>query len=518
MPTHSRGSLGLTMILIACSLLAIATLNDDLGSIDGDNAQYIFLAQALATGQGYRTINEPGSPPETYFPPLFPLMLAPIIGRWGIHAYWAMHLVVIGWAIGCLALWLAWAHRRFDERGLTWSLALFGTAPLWIVYANRILTEIPFLGWSLAAMLAAERYARQEQALTAAGIGTALALGVAYFTRTVGVVLTAVTIGWLTRRAWRLGARRLAVGRAALLLAIVGGAALAWHLRNQLVTLGQPPPLDYWKLLPLRDPYQPHVGMIGWSTLGDRMADNLRYYLKVVGTHLVHQLRHVPQPWVYGVAALPVGLVTIGFARRLRRGPTLAEWYLLGYGLLIWLWPFQEPRFLVPVLPWLFGYLVDGINALAQRTSGDAGQRSSGLMTTILLVILGSNLLGVAQGFAADRAGRRHGEVAREWLTAHEWLAAHAPADAVLMSRKPTITALLTDRRAIGTPWTPDPSEVMATIDRWGVTHLIVETSEESARYLRPAIARYRDRFEPDILRFGRTSIVTVRRRNAPRP
>ena len=41
-----------------------------------DDAHYAVLAKSLRTGQGYRTLNLPGQPPETKYPPGFPLLLA----------------------------------------------------------------------------------------------------------------------------------------------------------------------------------------------------------------------------------------------------------------------------------------------------------------------------------------------------------------------------------------------------------------------------------------------------------
>jgi len=497
------------IIFVACSALVITTLNRELGSIDGDNAQYIFLAQSIATDQSYRTINEPGAPPETYFPPLFPMMLAPIVNRWGLHTYFPIHLLVVAWAIACLGLWIIWARRQLTDEQLAWSLALFGTAPLWVVFANRILTEIPFLGWSLGAIMLAERYQQQSRAWTTTGVATALLLAAAYLTRTAGLALVAVVSSWLLLGAWREDRWRLAAGRAATLLLITGGIVGAWHMRCHLATLGAPESLDYWKLLWLRNPYQPELGLVDSTAMVERLADNLRYYLKVAAETLVDPIRMVPTPWVYGVAMVPVGLTAYGFLRRLTTSRTVAEWYLIGYGLLLWYWPFQEPRFLVPILPWLCGYFVVGVDATVKRLAPPLLHHR--LLGAIVALTLAVNLATIGRSFAANAAGHHYNLAVREWLDAHDWIAAHTPPEVVIMSRKPTVTALITDRRAVGYPLLPNPDDTIALIERYHVTHIIHETSDETARYLTPAILQHRDRFEPDVQPFGRTIVISVK-------
>src|SRR5712692_7478162 len=43
---------------------------------DNDDAVYVVTAKALANGQGYRTISLPLEPPQTKYPPLYPLLLS----------------------------------------------------------------------------------------------------------------------------------------------------------------------------------------------------------------------------------------------------------------------------------------------------------------------------------------------------------------------------------------------------------------------------------------------------------
>src|SRR6185436_3223086 len=61
-------ALTLAAALVAIDPLPVGVFYDD--------AQYLILAKALASGDGYRFINLPGAPAATHFPPGYPLLLA----------------------------------------------------------------------------------------------------------------------------------------------------------------------------------------------------------------------------------------------------------------------------------------------------------------------------------------------------------------------------------------------------------------------------------------------------------
>ncbi|SVD00994.1 uncharacterized protein METZ01_LOCUS353848, partial [marine metagenome] len=60
------------------ALLLSAWTFDAKLSISGDNAEFITLSRSLASGQGLSYVNLPEPQMATKFPPVFPLMLAPV--------------------------------------------------------------------------------------------------------------------------------------------------------------------------------------------------------------------------------------------------------------------------------------------------------------------------------------------------------------------------------------------------------------------------------------------------------
>ena len=63
-----RRGLGLATGLAIVDALPVGVVADD--------AFYVILARALATGQGYHVLNVPGHPAGTHFPPGYPALLA----------------------------------------------------------------------------------------------------------------------------------------------------------------------------------------------------------------------------------------------------------------------------------------------------------------------------------------------------------------------------------------------------------------------------------------------------------
>src|SRR5260221_3554784 len=62
------GVLGLAVGLLVLDHYAVGVFHDD--------AMYVILARSIATGQGYRYLNLPGTPVASHFPPGYPLLLA----------------------------------------------------------------------------------------------------------------------------------------------------------------------------------------------------------------------------------------------------------------------------------------------------------------------------------------------------------------------------------------------------------------------------------------------------------
>ena len=100
-----RRCLPWVLLLLVCGVLFGATVHEELGNvIEGDSANYILLAQAIATGQGYHDLTDPARRPHVKYPPVFPLVLAPCVAAFGPLAFRPLHAWVACWAVAAVLL------------------------------------------------------------------------------------------------------------------------------------------------------------------------------------------------------------------------------------------------------------------------------------------------------------------------------------------------------------------------------------------------------------------------------
>jgi 4-amino-4-deoxy-L-arabinose transferase-like glycosyltransferase len=439
---------------------------DDLpqfGDLQDDGLYYV-SAKSLADGGGYRIESLPGEPAQTKYPPLYPLLLSV---AWRIDPQFPRNLPVAAW-ISWLALpaMLVLSAAYFPKLGVSgWRawllLCLMAINPYVILYSSKLMSELPFLALILLTMLLVEsaqaagrsvKRRRNSGEVAAPGEsvvrdflqnrvdgegGTALAIaagavaGLAYLTRSAGIVMVPAAIAYFALRGtWRRG-----LWFAAAMVPFIAG----WMLWAQF--------------------YQAHS------------ADSaLRYYTDYLG-HDIDTLRRVSlhmllwkniDSLMWGVGALFVpegvdsqvlkilaqalGVAAIsGVVRMVRRGHGVL-YALFGAGsmLILAVWDYPEKRLVFPLLPLaMAGLLVEMEHLAGMVRAGlrhrDRSQRilARALAAAATVVLVGSLALEIVTAFVglpgASRAQRLENA---NRIAAYRWIAANVPAEANLLTIK----------------------------------------------------------------------------------
>jgi len=115
-----------------------------------DGTSYIRLARDLLGGQAYQTVQPPG----------YPVMMMPLLLAMGGEGVEAARVTTLLAGLGAMILFAAFARRLVMRRLLSRSsLAAFGLAlaltPILIRYSIVTMSEMPYLLWAGAALLAA---------------------------------------------------------------------------------------------------------------------------------------------------------------------------------------------------------------------------------------------------------------------------------------------------------------------------------------------------------------------------
>ncbi len=334
-----------TLRVIAVVLLAIYVLQ--LATplrLDGDAVVYLEAARSLVDGEGY---SYDGGPVK--YPPGLPVVLAGLDAL-GIADAWSLVLL----QLLCLAGACALMHRLLTRAGLQpahagAAVAAFCLSFLVPKHVTMPLSEFLFLLLSLGCLVLL------QEAEAAAGprrwthlAGSAALAAAAISTRTIGVALLPALL-WAA-----LGSRRLDVWT--FLLRTTRGRAIAAVGLVMAGLLG---------VVLLSSRYADEAGAVYAERGGPwALLWILRERLGEFGELALNMPRSkVPgPPWLTSTGMIVVGAVLfLALARWLwRRRTRLAshDVYFIAYAAVMWVWPYGDARFWIPVLPLMAGAIV----------------------------------------------------------------------------------------------------------------------------------------------------------------
>jgi hypothetical protein len=441
--TERRGpALLLLAFLIGIGVFYALTLRP--GHDWGDDfAQYIHHAKNLVSGIPYdRTgyIWNPKFPmlgPPTY-PPVFPLMLAPVVAAYGLTLA-PMKAVVVASFLGAL-LFVALVFRSIlAPRYLAVLLVLLGLNPYFWNLKDNILSDLPFFLFVYAALHLIQRWPGPEEgrgriALHAVALGVACYL--AYGTRSLGVVLVpcAIVAEWLRFRRVGWGT---ALAIAVFAVPAVLQAALS-HRDN-----------GYASILSL-DPKRIALNVVEYARYLSGLWNNA---------------------WWSGGDTFLMGLLLVlaaaGFLARLRANPGVLEIFAVLYGLAILPWIATQGRYLVPLMPIYIGYALWGVQVAEKRSPA----RGRLILAGLLVLALG----GFASIYTTVPLRRPPEGVATPDALAL-WSAVDrltAPNDVVIF-QKPRALALFANRSASGIHETASNEETWSYMRDVGAHYAIL--------------------------------------------
>jgi hypothetical protein len=331
------------MIIIIATGFWLTTSGPDHAWGD-DFAQYILHARNIAQGLPYA---ETGYVQNTIdpiafhvgpraYPPLTALLFAPVYALRGVDyaAFKGVQALELAFALWCVALLL----RRYTHAWVTVAcVALLAIHP-WMLDAKELIgSDVLFFGLCYAALASVERVVDDHPGSVAHWAAYGLLLYLACAARTVGVALLPVGLVLIfarTRRITWVSTLSIAIPVALLLL------QRAWIPRDT----------SYLKIL-------------GSGALSDALYNTTSYSYELAGALA---------PMTTGrIRLLAVALALPFIARSLwggiRRVRAL-DVFLAGYlGTLI-VWPANgEVRFLLPVLPAVLFYVLDGAHSISLR-------------------------------------------------------------------------------------------------------------------------------------------------------
>ncbi len=410
--------------------VALSTVSPYLVGAFQDDAIYVILGRALATGAGYRYVHLPGAPPAVHYPPGYPVFLSLL---WRVAPNFPDNVVTFERADAVLLAVAAVLGFELAKRraGLStmWSavVALAGTISILpLAFASMVLSESLFLVVLLAALLAAEAIAARpaEDAvpspssslvspLYARAAAVGLLCGSVALVRSIGIMIVPAALAVCAWRGRWKSAAALALGAAVVL---VPWQVWVWSHTRELAPMlqGEYGPYATWVTAAL------HRRGLGFAmrTVTGNSLDAAQTLGAIVATRL-------PNPIRWAAVVTWLALLAAGMGWLVRRTTVTVIFCLLYVGAVL-LWPFPPHRFISAIWLLIMMALVAGVVAVAQWRPELPLSRCMRTVALALVVLLGVgtlryNIIGYRHGWWGLMRESLTTRVARplDWLVAH---------------------------------------------------------------------------------------------------
>ncbi len=461
-----------------------------------DDAWYMLLAKAIASGDGYRLISSATTAILPLYPPGFPAILsfAFRISPDFPHNVWLLKSVSMASMMGVGFLTYVYLARfRRLPRSISAAAAVAVTiVPAFVFLAtSTVMSECVFTLFQLGTVVMAHRSVDTPDPRRA-GISTgfaAILASASMLIRSAAIGLIGAVLIWLLKE----GRRKSAM----MFLAVVMICVLPWTIYarvhrptvEQRAAHGGAVVYTYGDQFWMRWAGSPGLGRIAIGDIPGRIRTNLiDVFARDVGGILVPTFFRgasesgeevVGLGGAAGLSAASMGgagatmvislalsgVALAGFVRTARQRMTAAEVLVPISLAIITLWPFWSFRFVLPLTPFLLFYFITGLEGLTH---------SSRVTRIVLLCIIGLNVY--------DHAGyilqQRHSNPTNstDWVgasqdvdTALDWIGNHLPTDGMLATTNPALVYLRTGRKSIAYD---DPTIALAAWKTRGVRYV----------------------------------------------
>lgn len=458
----------------------------DLG---GDSAQYIILAESLSQGKGLRMANYPQEPLSFYYPPIFSLLLTPIVFFWGRNFY-LIHLLIA--LLGYTSLFFLYRlFKKYTDKGVAllviWLLMLnwnFIDYCIWF-----ILSDIPYLFFTSFTLLWMSRYLEKPSLLNKEGFWVIFGLILSYFTRYIGLTLFLGIMAslLLNPKEDKVKFKKIIFLASSFLIVFT-----IWQIFKSLSPI---PVVSHLKQLFLIDPYVPQKGSLFANPLYFiiRFIKGANYYHRILGDVFFSSLF---RKWYFlsdFLSSLILIIMLLGLWVKFQEYKNGAfHYYFLFYFLLIICWPFREGvRFILPILPFIFFYFFSGLKKILSFLPKRIAYFCFLILFSCLFIF---NILSLPmKGYTFENLP----QPLKNFVSLHNWVKENLPSEGIIISRKPTVTYFYTNHKAIIYPFSLNPEEIWQETVKNNVKYIIAdEFSRETYFYLTPFLNKYTDRLK----------------------
>lgn len=460
-------------------MLYLSSLNPHIGEY-GDNAFVLSAANSLAQDGSYTYSYMPYSIPVIHYTPIFPLLLMPLIFLFG---YNIILLKLIPLILGLLSILIFYSLiKQFTDKKTTLIITLIvALNPLILIFSHSLLTEIPYLFFSLLALYYINKYDKSSKYLILAS----LFLLLSYFTRAMGLSLIVATgLLFLTKKKFK---------ELITIMSIVILPVILWIIRSTIVktkfSLGESafilfndstnsiyssglPYTSFWHFIT-------NVFSNIYSYLGPAILTDIN---KVSG------LSFGKLSLILALFGLILWSITLfGVIKSYFKHRSILEYYFIVYLAIVMLWNWQSIRFLIPIIPLILYYFVIGLKSIKINKK---------IFHIIIIFILAVSLIGSVFEVTRQHKDPYYGEDWEDLYQMGLWVKENIPENSILLSRKPAMVYLWSGEQTFGYPYNSKTYQFI--IDN-KINYIILDSfkwTETTKNFLKPVIEQNKEDFK----------------------
>jgi len=506
--------LGVILLPIILFLFIYLPLINNLPVFGSDSAAYIVLAKSLAEGNGYRDICLLNSPPHTKYPFVWPLLLTPIIYFSGYNFLLIKLLSII---MAICSLWFIYIlfKDNLGKSEVFLLMVLTGLSPQVLSFCYGGSTEIPYLFFSLLALIFVKKYKEEERWLTKIVFVSVFFLLLSYFTRSIGISLLMASLIYLFLEKERDKDFFLRIKKVILTGFLLAIPIILWTLRNSYVrgSFGITPQSagfgDYFtELIYVNNPFN----------YDERTRGLLDFILRVLGNIYAYLFYAFPKNLIdiqfsqrTIIAPILTIIVFLGFLYCLIKRRTIIEYYIIFYISILFVWATSATigaRYLMPIVPIIFYYFILGIKEIL-RVLKMRERLNRNIFVFCITLLLFFNVIGTIR-FALPSEE----SVGGGFFKMGEWAEENTSSDAILGSAGISshwIYLYFNRKCSSDIPLTYNVPRIIDCIYNNKIEYVVVSPlSSMSLQYLKPAIEKNRGKFEV-VYQEGENVIYKVR-------
>lgn len=456
---------------------------------NGDNARYICGAISLAKTGEYKDIEHPNEHYKTTDQPGVSIMLAPLVKIFGVNIL-LFKFVPFLLTIGSLILFFILLENFIAKEIAIILTLILGTQPYISTFSSMIMTEIPFIFFSLLSFWLLLKYEKSEKINYIMGILCALSILMTYFSRTMGIGFSISSVLYFVlKKDWK---KAFFLGVVVFIL--FGG----WQLRNKLVG-------GTSQLSAITGANG--LGAKGITILVGKGIKNLLTSLNLIPQVLFADasVRWKINP--FGVKELIIlSLVFIGYVSNLiKKRSQLDLFFIIALASLCIGTPDSNllpmARYLCVFVPFFILYFYLGINFIFSFW-GKAKEYTNIVSLVLLLLLVFSNFSGTAFKIQQAHTGQLYSKSMENYFNAGKWIKDNTPEDVVVACRKDNTFYLFSERKAyrFASYWSKYNKEYeeerMKYFEKYNVSYLVIDTFSNSVHTAYKIIQNNKDKFE----------------------